>query len=245
MPTDTLIWISGASSGIGAALVSTNPFDDAHLIDISRSGGTPGTEHLPADLADPASWSAVEGHFHAQIGGFHGDRLVFVHSAGTLEPIGFAGEVGSDAYRSQVLLNAAAPLALGNGFLAALDAAAFSGRADLVMLTSGAASSVYPGWSGYAAGKAAIDQWVRTVGAEQTLRGDRCRVVAVSPGPVATRMQDRLRSTVERDFPRVQRFRDLHRSGDLVDPEDAARGIWSLLERSIDNGAVTDLRGGS
>lgn len=242
MPTDTLIWISGASSGLGAALADTQPFADAHVVDISRSGGTPGTEHLPADLADPASWAAVEAHFHVQLGGFTGERAVFIHAAGTLDPIGFAGEVDSDTYRQEILLNAAAPQALGNGFLTALHASTFAGRADLVMITSGAAGGIYPGWSGYSAGKAAVDQWVRTAGAEQSERDGQCRILAVAPGTVDTDMQARIRATDPQNFPRIEKFNELHTQGGLVAPHEAARGIWAVLDDEFDNGTVTDLR---
>lgn len=237
---DTLVWISGASSGIGRALAETVPYPGARVIDVSRRGGTPGTEHLPADLADPASWPAVEAHFAAALGSFTGRRAVFVHNAGTLVPIGFAGEVDSDAYRSQVLLNTAAPQVLGNAFVRA--AWGFEGEAHLVLLTSGAARTPYEGWSAYCAGKAAVDMWVRTVGAEQARRDSGTRVLAVAPGVVATAMQDQIRSTEEQDFPSVGRFRDLHAQGRLVDPLVAARKIWGLLAEDLDNGAVLDLR---
>ena len=46
-----LVFVSGASSGLGLALVRTLPFDDARTIDISRRGGS-GCEHFAADLAD-------------------------------------------------------------------------------------------------------------------------------------------------------------------------------------------------
>jgi benzil reductase ((S)-benzoin forming) len=238
--TDTLIWITGASSGIGAALASSVPFDDAQVIDISRSGGAPGTEHLPADLSDPAAWAAVEAHLVTRLGVFDGARAVFIHCAGTLAPIGFAGEVDSTAYRSNVLLNSAAPQALGHAFLKA--AAAFDGERHLIMLSSGAASRSYEGWSSYCAGKAAVDRWIATAGAEQDASGGGTRCVAVAPGVVATPMQEEIRSMSAEEFPAVEKFRGLHESGDLVEPETAARGIWSLLDRELDNGAVVDLR---
>ena len=59
MATSALVWISGASGGIGAALAASVPFEGAHTFDLSRSGGAPGTEHVPADLSDPAAWAAV------------------------------------------------------------------------------------------------------------------------------------------------------------------------------------------
>ena len=234
----SLVWISGASSGIGSALAATVPFPDARVIDISRSGGASGTEHLPADLSDPSSWAAVEAHFVAQLDGFAGERAVFVHNAGTLDPMGYAGAVDSEAYRTNVLLNSAAPQALGHAFLRAVAGADCD--AHLVMLSSGAASRAYEGWSSYCAAKAAVDQWVRTVGLEQGADG--CRVVAVSPGTVSTSMQAQIRATDEAVFPAKQKFVELYESGSLTDPEDAARGIWGLLDRDLDNGAVVDLR---
>lgn len=239
---DALVWISGASSGIGAALASTVPFP-ARVIDISRSGGTPGTEHLTADLADPAAWSAVAAHFLDELGRFDGGRVVFVHNAGVVDPVGFAGEVADDAYRVNVLVNSAAPQVLGHAFLRAVRESGYGGSADLVMLSSGAAKRPYPGWSGYSAGKAAVEAWVAAAGSEQRQRGSRCRVLAVAPGVVATPMQERIREASERDFPGVERFHDLHESGQLRKPEDAASDIWRLLERDdIEGGASVDAR---
>lgn len=245
--TDALVWITGASSGIGAALAASVPLRDAHVFDISRSGGAPtagagihAPEHVPADLADPAAWAAVEGHLVAQLGGFSGSHAVFVHNAGVIDPIGPAGRVASEAYRRSVLLNGAAPQALGHAFLRAVDG--FDGRAHLLLLSSGAASTPYEGWSAYCAGKAAVDQWVRTVGLEQEARHDGVQVLAISPGVVATPMQERIRATDEAAFPHVQRFKDLHDAGELRDADQVAAEIWSLLDRDIASGTVVDLR---
>lgn len=242
---DTLVWITGASSGIGAALAATVPFPDAAVVDISRSGGTPGTEHLPADLSDPAAWAAVEAHLLARIGAAEGaTRAVFVSNAGTITPIGPAGAVDSAAYARNVVLNSAAPQVLGHAFLRAV--ADFPGAAHLVQLTSGAATNPYPGWSSYSAGKAAVDMWVRAVGREQAARAERglpsCRVVAVAPGVVETPMQAQIRAMSPEEFPAVEKFRARHERGENRTPEDAARGIWSVLDRDLDDGAVIDLR---
>ncbi|MDQ3570750.1 MAG: SDR family NAD(P)-dependent oxidoreductase [Actinomycetota bacterium] len=235
---DTLIWISGASSGIGKALADNVPWDDARIIDISRRGGS-GVEHVEADLSDPASWPTVAESFERELTDFSGERVVFVHAAGSVQPIGFAGEVDTEAYTGNVLLNSAAGQVLGHAFLRA--ARDIDAQRYLVMLSSGAASLVGAGWSSYGAGKAALDQWVRDVGAEQDQRGG-VRVVAVAPGVVQTEMQEQIRETAESDFPKRDKFVELHESGQLSDPDEVAGQMWALLERGFENGAVLDLR---
>ncbi|WP_165555976.1 SDR family NAD(P)-dependent oxidoreductase [Kribbella pittospori] len=233
----SLIWISGASAGIGAALAAAAPYPDARVIDLSRRGG--GTaEHFKADLSDPADWERVEKHFEAELAGYDGDRVVFIHNAGTITPIGPAHAVDGEAYTSAVLLNSVAPQVLGRAFLTAT--AGLRCERHLVMLSSGAAKTPYAGWSSYTAGKAAVEQWVRTVGAEQPPNG--CRVIAVAPGVVDTAMQSEIRSTDPDSFPSVARFQDLKQSGALATPDSAATGIWSLLNRPLPNGSCIDLR---
>jgi benzil reductase ((S)-benzoin forming) len=243
----TAVWITGASGGIGAALVRTCPFDAADVVDVSRSGGTAGTTHVAADLADPSSWAVVTGQLQDRLAERRPDRLVFIHNAATLDPMAPAGQQDAEACTRAALLNSAAPQVLGNGVLAAVEAAraAHSGPTDvtLVQLSSGAATTPYAGWSTYCAGKAAVEMWVRTVGQEQADRPDPVKVLAIAPGVVRTSMQAAIREQDAADFPAVERFRDLHEKGALAEPEDAARAMWTLITRAdIATGAVLDVR---
>ena len=237
---DAMVWISGASGGIGQALIRTAPWPGTRIIGISRRPAA-GAEHLKADLADPSGWGIVGSSFSRELAGFDGERAVFIHAAGTLEPIGFAGEVDTGAYAANVLLNSAAGQVLGHLFLAAAagPVRAAGTTRHLVMLTSGAAKSVYPGWSSYGAAKAAVDQWVRNVGAEQSIRGG---VQVLAPGTVDTEMQAELRATSAEDFPGRQKFLDLHAAGKLADADAVARDLWRLLDAGLENGSVVDLR---
>lgn len=237
--SDALVFVTGASSGIGRALAREVPFP-ARVVGISRRAPPPGALHVAADLATPEGWSVAARCFEDEVGRFAGSHVVLWHCAGNLDPVGFAGEVDPASYRRAVLLGAAAPLVLGDVFLRALRGRSL--RADLVLISSGAATRVYEGWSAYGAGKAALDHWVRTVGAEQERRGGRCRVLAVAPGVVETPMQERLRESTPGDFPALGRFRELHARGELLDPADVARRLWALLERGLPNGSVVDLR---
>ncbi|MGH9126186.1 MAG: SDR family NAD(P)-dependent oxidoreductase [Acidimicrobiales bacterium] len=237
-----LVWISGASRGIGRALVESVPWPEARVIGVSRTDkDLPDlTDHLALDLADPQAWAALGESFERELAGFDGDRVVFAHCAGTIDPVGFAGEVDRDAYRDNVVLNSASPQVLGQLFLGAAAGAA-SARRHLVMITSGAAKSVYPGWSSYGAAKAAVDQWVRNAGAEQDLRGG-VEVLAIAPGTVDTDMQARIRATPAEEFPQRQKFLDLHQAGKLTPAAEVAAKMWRLLDAGLDNGSVVDLR---
>jgi len=235
-----LVIVTGGSSGIGRAVVEAVPWRDARVVDVSRRG-CPGITTWQADLADPGTWPEIGRRIEREVGAFTGEHAVLVHAAGTLEPIGFAGEVDAGAYRCNVLLNAAVPQVLGDAFLRGVGRN--RARATLLMISSGAASSPYPGWTGYCAGKPAVDQWVRTAGAEQAHRGGRCRVLAVAPGVVATAMQEQIRATDARDFPEVERFVALQEEGQLRDPADVARDLWALVQREdLAPGTVLDLR---
>jgi len=234
-----LVFVTGGSSGIGRALLDTLPFRGARVINFSRRAG-PASEHVAVDLADPAQWQRVAAVFESALHDFAGDRVVFVHAAGTLTPIRFAGEGDAAAYQRNVLLNSAAPQVLGDTLLRALrDVPA---RADLLFLGSGASRTVYEGWSGYCAGKAAVDHWTRTVGAEQARRGGRRRILCVAPGVVATAMQSEIRETAPGDFPEVALFRALHDDGVLREPAAVARELWAILDRELPNGSILDLR---
>ncbi len=209
------------------------------MIGISRSQPPSPAEHLEADLADPSSWQTVAESFRKELAGFDGDAAVFFHAAGAVEPIGFAADVDTAGYAHNVLANSASPQVLGQAFLAA--AKDVDARRHLVIMTSGAASSVYPGWASYGAGKAAVDQWVRDVGGEQQERGG-VQVLAVGPGTVDTRLQAALRETPEDQFPKREKFVTAHEEGKLSDPADVARRLWKLLDADLENGTVTDLR---
>ena len=231
--------VTGGSAGLGRAVLAGGP-RDSYRVDVSRSGPPDIADgHVRADLADPSSWSRVAEELGVLLNRRVWERVVVVHNAGTLEPIGFAGEVDSSAYLRAVLLDAAAPQVLGHHLLRELRVV--EAPRDLVMISSGASSAPYPGWSSYGAGKAAVDQWVRTVGAEQQRRGG-VRVVSVSPGVVATGMQDLIRRTSERDFPEVERFRALHREGRLLEPDEVARRLWAMLDdRTVASGDLVGL----
>lgn len=221
-----LMIISGASSGIGAAMAQQAAEAGHTVASISRRPG-PG-QHLTADLSDPKSWAGVGDWMEGLIDSQPWDRVVFVHNAGVIEPIGFAGEVDIHAATANILLNSAAPQVLGSRFIAAVTRADCA--AQLMLISSGASQSPIQGWASYCAGKAAGDMWVATAGSEQQSRGSKVTILAVAPGVVDTEMQGAIRDAPEDGFPSSERFHDLHSSGSLSSAEEVAATLLGLAE---------------
>lgn len=240
-----VVWITGASSGIGQALTRSVPFDETKVIGVSRHGlgDRPPTssavmdfEGLTADLSTSDGWDAMAHSFHEHVSADL-QLAVFIHAAAMVGPLGFAGEVDTVEYRRAVLLNTVAPQVLGDAFIKAVTAADTPGR--LVMLTSG--MSPYPGWTAYKSGKAAVNAWVEATGAEQGAQGT-CRIVAVAPGYVDTDMQEAIRAADPEVFPSRDKFIEVHQTGKIRSPDEVAPEIWAMaLRNDLANGAVVDL----
>ena len=115
---DTVVWISGASSGIGAALAASVPYPDARVIGMNRRRGAHG-EHLGADLSNPAAWPDVAAHFTDVLGRGDVASAVFLHFAGVAPPVGPVAGADAGEYTAAVLLNAASGQVLGQAFLQA------------------------------------------------------------------------------------------------------------------------------
>lgn len=248
MSDQHLTIITGASSGIGAAMAGAATNAGHTVATVSRRPG-PG-EHLAADLARPDAWATVSEWIDGLVRRTEWSRVTLIHNAGTLDPIGFAGEVDHDAYRSNVLLNSASAQVIGDRFIGS--AAAAECKAMLMVISSGAGKNPYPGWSSYCAGKAATDMWCRTAGLEQELRGSEISVLSMAPGVVATDMQAMIRDQDEAAFPNVARFHEMHDAGQLGDATEVGTAIFQLAQQTCDgttyrgatltNGAVLDIR---
>jgi len=231
---ETTVWITGATSGIGAALAQTVPYPGTRVINIARRPH-PTLESVRADLSDPADWDVVADHLAAELADFGGRRAIFIHNAFVQDPVGLIGEVDPAAYRRHVLANAAAPLILGEAFLRNAPADVEVG---LVMISSAAARVPFAGRAGYGAGKAAMEQWVRTVRAELAQRPENRWVVAIRPGAVDT---PALRADAAVDVsvnPLAPSIRQALADGEVDSPELAARRIWDQLPPGPDTPAV-------
>jgi NAD(P)-dependent dehydrogenase (short-subunit alcohol dehydrogenase family) len=237
---ETIVWITGATQGIGAALARTVPYPDARVINIARRRH-PELETLQADLTDPSSWDRIVEHVASELRTFDGRRAIFVHNANYGGAVGFAGVVDPTEQRRQVYANAAAPLVIGDGFIRACDPRFESG---LVMISSAAARHAMEGFAVYGAAKAGIEQWVRAVRAERKRLGAGPWVVAVRPGFVATEVVLATQERYEQDgvdYPGRAAVVAALAAGDSLTPEESATQIWGLLPPDPDGRNVLHL----
>jgi benzil reductase ((S)-benzoin forming) len=221
----TLVWITGATQGLGAGLARTCPYPDARIINLSRSPH-PDFESVRFDLGDPSTWQVVRASFERELAAFSGERAIFVHNAFAGGATGFAGEVDADVYYRDVLGNSAAPLILADWFLRSVRPEFESG---IVLMSSAAARQPFEGHSVYCAAKAGVEHWVRVVRRERARRGTGPWVVAVRPGFVDS-PSTRWEATLSPDiYPTAEALREGFERGEALSPDDAARDIWAAL----------------
>jgi len=233
----TIVWITGATQGIGAALARAVPYPDARVVNISRRRH-PELETVVADLTDPASWDRVSQHLADELAAFVGERAIFIHNANYGGSSGFVGEIDRDEYRRQVLANGAASLVLGDAFIRACRPGYESG---LVMISSASAKFAMQGMAVYGAAKAGLEQWVRAVRAERKTRQADPWVVAIRPGFIVT---DAMRAQYTEGkgdldaFPGRAAVAQAIAEGRGDSPDECARSIWALLPPDPDGRTV-------
>jgi benzil reductase ((S)-benzoin forming) len=194
LPKMELAIITGAGSGIGAALAEalSHASPSLHLLLVGRrsdalaltaSRCAPRSTVLPLDITAPTAPAAL------------GDAIVasslrvrfLVHCAGTLGEIAALCDISHAAWQTALSTNATAPLFLSQATLPLF--VPKGGR--ILHISSGAALRPVAGWGAYCASKAALHA-VYGVLAEE-LRGRGIAVGSARPGVVDTAMQERIR----------------------------------------------------
>ena len=196
--TGTTAIVTGASRGIGEATVRHLAALGAHVVlaargaeaieriaeEIAAAGGT--ATAMPADMADHRAVSALV----AAATGATGRLDLLVNNAGLIDPIARIADSDPDAWGHAIDVNVKG---VYHGLRHALPVMQLQGSGTIVNISSGAANSALEGWSHYCASKAAVLRLTGVAYKEVSASG--VRVVGLSPGTVATAMQEEIRAS--------------------------------------------------
>jgi NAD(P)-dependent dehydrogenase (short-subunit alcohol dehydrogenase family) len=184
--------VTGGSQGLGLALSRALSaagwrvvVDARHATVLSASvAGLPAVTAVPGDVTDPSHRDQLA----ATVAGL-GRLDLLVHNASALtgsdrpSPLPPLALHATDELERLYAVNVVAPLALTQLLLEELRAS----RGTLIAVSSDAAVEAYPGWGGYGSSKAALDQLVAVLAAENP----ELHVYAVDPGDMNTAMHQR------------------------------------------------------
>ena len=214
-PTRTHL-VTGAGSGIGAALVGALHERGDALVLLARSGERaddlaatyPGATTLVADLADPPGLerALAEAHLPDSL-----DSVVHVAGAVDLAPL---AELDLADWQRQLDVNLTAPALVTRAALPALRAA----RGLVLFVNSGAGLAAHPDWSAYAASKFGLRALADALRGEEKPHG--VRVTTVFPGRTATPMQEKVHRQEGRDYD----------ASAWIDPRTVAATILHVLD---------------
>jgi benzil reductase ((S)-benzoin forming) len=247
--THTLVVLTGASRGIGAALARQLAKPGTRLITLARrtdseleahvkaQGGE--LEQIAVDLSDLVAAGKTAEHIASHLPR-DAKRYILVNNAGSVNPVVAVDALEDAAAITQALsLNVTAVMLLTARFLAATKGLDADRR--VLNISSGAGRSPTAGWGVYCATKAALDMYTRVANQEQGTAG--ARLVSLAPGVVDTDMQVAIRSSDPGSFPALSRFQDLHSSGKLATPASVAARIAAYLDRDdFGNTEIDDIR---
>ncbi|MER7128892.1 SDR family NAD(P)-dependent oxidoreductase [Streptosporangium saharense] len=208
--------ITGASRGLGLELARALAADGWRLVLTARGAealdpvaAELGALALAGDVADPAHRERLA---HAVQDGLD----LLVNNASGLGPMPPLADYPLDELRELFQVNTLAPLALIQAALPSLR----SGGGTIVNVSSDAAVEAYPGWGGYGATKAALEQLSNVLAAEEP----DVTVWWVDPGEMNTAMLAAAVGPQE--------------AGAAPGPEKAAAALLRLIEERPASGRV-------
>ena len=221
--------VTGASRGLGAALVTELLAHDWHVVGAARSLSPRATDDryrfVRCDLGRVAELAeALRPTFDA-VAATQPSAVCLINNAATIDGVGVLGALEPADIATSIAVNLVGPTMLANLFCTVFADDTIERR--IINVSSGAADSTLAGESLYCIAKAGLEMLTRSLAAEHG--SERFRAITVRPGVIDTAMQRFARSQSKEKLPSVDLFKDFYTSGSLVPADIVARKIVARL----------------
>lgn len=237
---DHVCVVTGASGGLGEALAITAAKIGAAVVLVGRgreslsavgtrckSAGATKVVLITADLGSASGVASVS----ASLGGgvLSGYRKVDLYNnASTIEPIESFAELSFEDMERALRVNVSAAVALASTVVR-LSRELDTEEASIVNISSGVSISPVVGWSAYCISKAALNMVTKCIAVETASARRPVYSISVNPGPLDTRMQERIRNADTIKSPAAVKFSKMHQEGKLQRPEDVGAKLFDIV----------------
>jgi benzil reductase ((S)-benzoin forming) len=219
-------YITGTSRGIGKAIAeSLLERENTFVFGISRNDSIQhkNYQHITLDLNDLNRVKEFTFGDHT-----NAEKIVLINNAGILGHVNQVGNLYTEKIINSYTINLISPSILINQFLNQYQY--HEAERMIVNTSSGAAQHTIPSWSTYCATKAGLEMFARVVEDEQQDFDNPVKVYSIAPGVVDTEMQDEIREVDPENFRELDRFVNLKKEGQLVNPKDVGKKFVDIME---------------
>ena len=232
-----LVYILGATGGVGAALVAylnqTNT-GELQICCLQRKDVNSDEKNkiikydlLDSDETELFQWT------NDQVNMFEVMEVVLVLCAGTITPLVPLTKVEDDELEKHIAVNLKGQIFLIKRIAVKTNEMKVPLR--IIHFDSGAAYHPIAGWGLYCSAKAYLSMYLHVLNKENPEH----KIVLVDPGVIDTKMQADIRKTPNTIFPDVETFIHYKENNELKKPEEVAREI---AERYIFNWTATNIK---
>lgn len=225
--------ITGSSRGLGFSLCESLKGLGYRVFGLSRSNIAPeGCEAMKLDLGLTETLCSQMDKLWSSLDDQLLEEVVLVHNGAKLGPIAPLGKIEPSELETHLKINIVAPMMINNWFVKVTSGLKL--RRVIVGISSGAARNGYAGWSAYCSSKAANLMMSQCLAKEE----DSLEAWDYNPGVMETQMQEEIRKSSKENFPSIEKFINLHKSGGLKSTREVAEHLASLIIKKQESGAL-------
>ncbi len=235
---DSCVVVSGHSGGIGSELVAALLEKGFKVVGIDKAkSNNSEIEEIVLELEQLVENKVFLDEFRDQVSSIIGQRsLVALINNAAKQNLGALSQLSPAAMQHSICVNSIAPVILAQ----ILEKSLARSRGTIINVTSVHAVQTKPRFAAYAASKAALSAYSRSMSIEW---GDRIRTIELRPAAIATPMLE----AGFQDIPDSRKLLDeFHPTREIGDARELAYFILQLVQNksSFLNGAVINYDGG-